>query len=65
MNRRRTDASDPLLTVDQVADHCNVSTRTVRRWIKDGDLASIRLGRLKRVRPRDLDRLLIEHLEQW
>ena len=65
MSRRQTDASDPLLTVDQVADRCQVSTRTVRRWITDGDLAFIRLGRLVRIRERDLDRFLKEHLEQW
>ncbi len=65
MSRRQTDASDPLLTVGQVADRCQVSTRTVRRWITDGDLAFIRLRRLVRIRERDLDRLLKEHLEQW
>ena len=65
MSRRQTDASDPLLTMDQVADRCQVSTRTVRRWITDGDLAFIRLRRLVRIRERDLDRLLKEHLEQW
>ena len=49
---------EPLLTIDDVADRCQVSTRTVRRWIKSGDLRAIRLGRQLRVRPIDLENLL-------
>ncbi len=62
---RRSSVADPLLTVSDVANRCQVSERTVRRWITDGDLAFIRLRRLVRIRERDLDRLLKEHLEQW
>jgi len=65
MRQRHSDSSDPLLTVGQVAERCQVSERTVRRWIDAGDLAVIRLGRLLRVRPIDLDQLLKEHLEAW
>jgi excisionase family DNA binding protein len=55
-----TDAAhtEPLLTVDDVAARCQVSTRTVRRWIKSGELQAIRLGRQLRVRPVDFESFL-------
>jgi excisionase family DNA binding protein len=31
------------LSVGKVSEYCLVSTATVRRWIKNGDLSSIRL----------------------
>jgi len=41
-------------TVDQVADLLEVSTRTVRRWIADGDLTVHRFGRQVRISETDL-----------
>ena len=35
-------ASDELLTVRQVAEICGVAPKTVRRWIKDGQLPATR-----------------------
>jgi excisionase family DNA binding protein len=43
-----------LLAVDDVAEQLAVSTKTVRRWIKRGDLHVHRLGRLHRVAEDDL-----------
>ena len=43
-----------LLTIEMVSKRCAVSTRTVRRWIKDGDLVVHRLGRQLRVSEPDL-----------
>ncbi|MHB2169516.1 helix-turn-helix domain-containing protein [Alsobacter sp. R-9] len=43
-----------LLTVSDVADVLRVSTRTVRRLIKSGALASVTVGRSVRVRAEDL-----------
>ena len=40
-----------LLTVDDVAQICRVSPRTVRRMIAAGRLPFIRLGRAVRVHP--------------
>jgi excisionase family DNA binding protein len=40
-----------LLTIKQVADLENVSPRTVRRWIKTGELAVYRTGGIIRVCP--------------
>ena len=43
-----------LLTIDEVAEILNVSTRTVRRLIDSGALPAHRLGRLVRIADRDL-----------
>jgi excisionase family DNA binding protein len=40
-----------LLTVAEVAEALHISVRQVRRLIKDGRLAAVRLGRAVRVRP--------------
>lgn len=50
-----------LLTVEQVADACAVSPRTVRRWIDDDELLAHRLGRLVRISPHDLEDFLRRH----
>ena len=42
-----------LLTIEMIAKSSNVSSRTVRRWIDDGDLAAHHLGRLVRVSETD------------
>ncbi len=47
-------------TVAQVADICQVSERTVHRWIAAEHLPVTRLGRLIRVNPRDLELFLRE-----
>lgn len=39
-----TEALTPLLTVQDVADKLGVSTASVRRYIRNGDLAAVRLG---------------------
>ena len=44
-----------VLTVDDVAATLQVCTKTVRRWIKDGALPHLRLGRAIRVRAVDVD----------
>ena len=43
-----------LLTIDQVAQHLQVSTKTIRRWIDAGDLTAHRLGRQLRISEPDL-----------
>ena len=47
----------PLLTVRQVAEHFQVSERTVRRLIAEGRLGVVRIGRSVRIRPDALDDL--------
>jgi len=41
-------------TISQVAERLNVTTRTVRRWIKKGDLPLHRFGGVLRIAERDL-----------
>ena len=42
-----------LFTTAEVAEHLNVSTRTVRRWIKAGALPVHRIGGLVRISEAD------------
>jgi excisionase family DNA binding protein len=46
--------SDRLLTAGEVADQLRVSTMTVYRLIRRGDLPAVRVGRNYRVREGDL-----------
>jgi excisionase family DNA binding protein len=50
--------SERLLTAPEVAAYCAVSLRTVRRWIDDGKLPALQLGRAIRIDGGDLERLL-------
>jgi len=44
-----------LLRLDEVADRTQLSPRTVQREVAEGNLSCIRLGRLVRFRPRDVE----------
>lgn len=43
-----------LLTIKQVAEFSQFSTRQIRRWIKDGSLLAIKFGRSWRIAENDL-----------
>ena len=45
-------------TISQVAEELQVSERQVRRWIEDGRLRAIRLGRLVRISPDEFARFV-------
>jgi excisionase family DNA binding protein len=51
-------SGDGLLTVREVAEVMRVSTMTVYRLIKAGDLAAVRVGTHFRIRRRDLEAYL-------
>ncbi|AGI61716.1 excisionase family DNA-binding protein [Mycobacterium phage BTCU-1] len=52
-------------SIQQVADHLGVSTRTVRNYISDGKLKAVRLGpRLIRVE-RDSVEALMRPIGNW
>jgi len=51
-------SNPPLLSIRAVADHLDVSIKTVRRWIERGDLAAFKVGHQWRIDPEDLDRFL-------
>lgn len=45
---------EALMTVDQVAEHLQMNPQVVRRWLQDGRLPGIKIGREWRVDPNDL-----------
>jgi excisionase family DNA binding protein len=45
------------LTVREAADLCRVHPATIRRWIDNGTLPAVHLGKGVRIRKRDLDAL--------
>jgi excisionase family DNA binding protein len=51
-------AESILLTPEQVAERLQVKERTVLDWLRAGDLRGLKLGRLWRVRPEDLEKFL-------
>jgi excisionase family DNA binding protein len=55
--------SSALLTLDDVAEHLQVSRRTVERLIAAGELAATRIGAATRVHPDDL-RAFVERLRR-
>lgn len=52
------------LTVQEVADMLRVSSMTVYRLIKAGELAAVRVGRSFRVRDTDVDAYLASRFTQ-
>jgi len=50
-----TQSTIKLLRLTEVADRLDVSMPTVRRLVKDGKIKSVRVGRVLRVRPLDLE----------
>ena len=52
------------LTVAEVADTLRVSTMTVYRLIKSGDLRAVRVGKSYRLTEDDVDRYLAEGFTQ-
>ncbi len=57
-------ATARFLTVQEVADMLRVSSMTVYRLIKAGDLPAVRVGRSFRVLPDDVDAYLASRYTQ-
>ena len=53
-----------LLTVAEVADQLRVSTMTVYRLIKSGELRAARVGKSYRLREEDIDAYLAKQFTQ-
>ena len=51
-------ADTTLLTPGQVAERLQVKERTVLDWLRAGELRGLKLGRLWRIRPDDLEKFL-------
>jgi excisionase family DNA binding protein len=54
--------TETLLTAAEVADQLRVSTMTIYRLIRSGELPAVRVGRNYRVRTGDLERYLDEQV---
>lgn len=45
-------------TVDEFAKEARISTKTVRRWLKDGKIEGKQFGRIWRIPPSELQKIL-------
>lgn len=52
------DNNHELLTVAEVADYLRVAEQTVRKWLVNGYLPGIRIGRSVRIKRVDVEQLL-------
>jgi excisionase family DNA binding protein len=59
--RRHCDNQIKFFTITEVADRLGVATRTVRRWIKAGELVVHRIGGVVRIAESDLRAFLALH----
>ena len=59
--RRQAQAAIIFFTVDEVADWLGVSPRTVRRWIKSGELVAHHFGTAVRIAGSDLKAFIARH----
>lgn len=57
-------SAEPLQTIEEAAKFCRVSNKTIRRWIKAGDLPAARLGNQWRIDPADVKRFFVERLSR-
>ena len=55
---------DPVLTVDQAAEHLQVTRRTVDSWMKRGFIPYLKIGRTVRIRASAVDVVLAERHER-
>lgn len=52
------DLSECLLPLSQIAKHLSVTRQTVRHWVMRRQLVALRVGKVWRVKPADLDDFL-------
>jgi len=51
-------ADEKLLTPEQVAERLQVTVQTIYAWMRSGYLSSVKMGRLWRIRPEDLEEFI-------
>lgn len=49
---------EKLLTPEQVAERLQVTVQTIYTWMRSGYLPSVKMGRLWRIRPDDLENFI-------
>jgi excisionase family DNA binding protein len=57
-------AAKPFFTERSLAAYLSVSDRTVRNWIRRGELPSYKLGASRRIDPADVESFLARHREE-
>jgi excisionase family DNA binding protein len=60
----RNPSSEPFFTERTLADYLAVSDRTIRNWIRRGDLPSYKLGAARRIDPGDVEDFLARHRDE-
>ena len=53
-----SDDSEEMLTVEDVSKQLKVHIRTVRKWIQDGELIAMDIGRGYRIKKSDLQEFI-------
>ena len=53
----------PGFTIAEVAEALRVSKATVYRWISDGRVETLKIGRARRITPQQYERLLADHAD--
>jgi excisionase family DNA binding protein len=54
----------PFFTVDALAAYLSLSRRTANRLLDEGEIASYKIGALRRIDPVDVDAWLARHREE-
>lgn len=58
-----TETVPHLMTVEQVAQYCQLAPSTIYHWLCDGRLRHVKLGSAVRVRRQDLERFVLQRLQ--
>lgn len=53
---------DKFSSPEQVAEHLQVAPKTVRRWLRDGSIIGIKIGKSWRIHSEDISRFVDEQL---
>jgi excisionase family DNA binding protein len=61
---KRKSVSVAFFTERSLADYLAVSDRTIRNWIRRGDLPSYKLGASRRIDPADVEDFLARHRDE-
>lgn len=62
--KRNAAQAPAFFTERTLADYLAVSDRTIRNWIRRGELASYKLGAARRIDPADVDRFLAQRRDE-
>lgn len=58
MDKGSLNVDSPLLTSKQAADALACTEAAIRKWIAQRRLAAVKVGRLTRIRPADLEKFI-------